>query len=90
MCNDPLAPCYVICDIADYNPDYESRNATLCKYTDKHFYIYAAIQPLQKGEVTLICCDKDFKNFDKSILTCYLPKGKKFNQLSCGDILVEY
>ena len=79
MCNNPLASRYVICSIADYNPDLQSRNVTLCKITDKSVRIYAALQPLQQDKITLICCDKEFKDFDKEIFACYLPEGKVFN-----------
>ena len=90
MCNNPLATRYEICSIADYNPNLQSRNATLCKPTNRAYLIYAALQPLQNDKVTLICCDKEFKNFDKGIFTCNLPEGKDFGQIAAGDILVEY
>ena len=90
MCNNPFATRYEICSIADYNLDLQSRNATLCKTTNIAHLIYAVLQPLQDDKVTFICCDKEFKNFDKGLFTCYLPEGKDFSQISKGDILVEY
>ena len=90
MCNNPLATRYEIYSIADYNPNLQSRNATLCKPTNRAYLIYAALQPLQNDKVTLICCDKEFKKFDKSTFICFLPKGKNFSQIVAGDILVEY
>ncbi len=92
-----LAMCYklptefVICNIADYNPRLESRNAIIQKRKNQAQQFYAIIQPMMakdaENEVTVLLYDETYSTIMGDPFNCYLPKNKSFKDLSANDIL---
>lgn len=81
---------YLICQIADYTP-LESRNALICRLTDRDKKFCVIIQPIKAedcpNEVAVLPMDCEFKNLISDPFVCMLPTTKDFQTLSNNDIL---
>lgn len=81
---------YLICQIADYT-QLESRNALICRLTDRDKKFCAIIQPIKAedcpNEVAVLPMDCEFKNLISDPFVCMLPTTKDFQTLSNNDIL---
>lgn len=81
---------FVICNIADYNPELQSRNAIIRKRKDKKQF-YAIIQPMRakeaENEVTVLPYNETYSTSKGDPFNCYLPDNKSFKDLSVNDIL---
>lgn len=82
---------FVICNITDYNPQLESRNAIVQKRTNPAQQFHAIIQPMEaneaKNEVTVLPYDETYSTSTGNPFNCYLPENKSFEDLSVNDIL---
>lgn len=82
---------FVICNIADYNPHLQSRNAIIQKRKNQAQQFYAIIQPTTaneaENEVTVLPYDETYSTSMGKPFNCYLPENKSFKDLSVNDIL---
>ncbi len=82
---------FVICNITDYNPRLQSRNAIVQKRKDQAQQFHAIIQPMAAkeagNEVTVLPRDETYSINTGNPFNCYLPENKSFEDLSVDDIL---
>lgn len=81
---------FLICQIADYDPQLQSRNAVILKQQDCtqfHAFIQPTVAKEAKNEVTVLPCNETYSKFTGNPFNCYLPENKSFQDLSVDDVL---